>query len=568
MNPEDLEELRREVAQLRARVERLEGQQDFSAAHPERFHREETVTRIAQTSAPSFVLPEQPTLESRIGSQWLNRVGIVALLVGAAWFLKYAVDQRWLGPGARVAVGLVCGLGLGAWSERFRRRGFPVFAFSLKAVAGGLLYLSLWAAFALFHLIGYPVAFAAMALVTAGNAWLCWVQESEVLAAFAATGGFVTPMLLGSPTQMPDWILGSYLLLLNAGLLWLIRAKAWPRLLIAAFAGTVGYMVSLGFGDPGFGAAFAWNAVLFALFSVACVEVAGFARAGSPSIATGIALADAAAGALVLWLVAAGSRSVAPAALAGWYGLLLVSRRGGSAMAAVHAGLAGAFVAATLWQNLGGSWLVFGLAMEAVVLLLLSLREGLLGAEALLREPWPVAALLVAAATELIWASLVGPLEHSGGAARMALYLLLAGVGAGTVRVAAKHDALARRRGEHAEAWVGIGRVAALLATAMLLLGGILQIHASAGGSFYVSAWAAVLGAGLLLVGFRVRWAFLRWTALGLLTLAIAKVFLFDTRSLSQGYRILSFLGLGVLLLAVSFVYQRDLLKLRGEEHE
>jgi uncharacterized membrane protein len=40
---------------------------------------------------------------------------------------------------------------------------------------------------------------------------------------------------------------------------------------------------------------------------------------------------------------------------------------------------------------------------------------------------------------------------------------------------------------------------------------------------------------------------------------------------LSQGYRILSFLGLGALLLGVSFVYQRDWLKLRagnGEDHE
>jgi uncharacterized membrane protein len=566
MDSEDLEELRHEIAQLRARVESLERQQQgFRAVNPERSHREETVPGFTQAAKPSFVLPERPTLESRIGSQWLNRVGIVALLVGAAWFLKYAVDQRWLGPGARVAVGLACGLGLVAWSERFRRRGFPVFAFSLKAVAGGLLYLSLWAAFVLFHLITYPVAFAAMALVTAGNAWMCWVQESEVLAAFAAIGGFVTPMLLGSPEQTPDWILGSYLLLLNAGLLSLLRAKVWPRLLLAAFAGTVGYMVLMGFRDAAAGVAFSWNAVLFVLFSMASVWVAGL---GATAIAVGTALANAAAGGLLLWLVPVGSRAVMPAVLAGWYGLLLALRRGGAEMAAVHAGLAGAFVAATLWQNLSGGWLVLGLTVEAMVLLLLSLREQMLGAEWLLRRPWPVAVLLAAAATELIWASLVGPLADSAGAARIALYLLLAGVSAGAVRVAAKHDAMARRRGEHADAWVGMGRGAALLATGLLLLGGVLQIHTSAGGSFYVSAWAAVLGAGLLLVGFRVRWPFLRWTALGLLTLAIAKVFLFDTRSLSQGYRILSFLGLGVLLLAVSFVYQRDLLKLRGEEHD
>jgi uncharacterized membrane protein len=44
-------------------------------------------------------------------------------------------------------------------------------------------------------------------------------------------------------------------------------------------------------------------------------------------------------------------------------------------------------------------------------------------------------------------------------------------------------------------------------------------------------------------------------------------VFLLDARVLTQGFRIVSALGLGALLLAVSFIYQRDLLNLRGKEH-
>jgi uncharacterized membrane protein len=48
---------------------------------------------------------------------------------------------------------------------------------------------------------------------------------------------------------------------------------------------------------------------------------------------------------------------------------------------------------------------------------------------------------------------------------------------------------------------------------------------------------------------------------------SVAKVFLLDMSQLSQGYRILSFLGLGALLLAVSFVYQRDWLNLRGAKN-
>jgi uncharacterized membrane protein len=84
---------------------------------------------------------------------------------------------------------------------------------------------------------------------------------------------------------------------------------------------------------------------------------------------------------------------------------------------------------------------------------------------------------------------------------------------------------------------------------------------------FSYSAWFMLFGAILLGVGFWRRSAFLRWQALVLLAVSVGKVFLVDMSALSQGYRILSFLGLGVLLMAVSFVYQRDWLNLRGQKH-
>jgi uncharacterized membrane protein len=85
---------------------------------------------------------------------------------------------------------------------------------------------------------------------------------------------------------------------------------------------------------------------------------------------------------------------------------------------------------------------------------------------------------------------------------------------------------------------------------------------------FTYSVWFMVYGAILLGVGFWRRSAFLRWQALALLSATIIKVFLYDMSTLSQGYRILSFLGLGAVLFAVSFVYQRDWLKLRAGNGE
>jgi uncharacterized membrane protein len=71
-------------------------------------------------------------------------------------------------------------------------------------------------------------------------------------------------------------------------------------------------------------------------------------------------------------------------------------------------------------------------------------------------------------------------------------------------------------------------------------------------------------GAVLMAAGFFRRSAFLRWQALAVLAFSIAKVFLNGVSQQNQGYRVLSFLALGVLLLAISFAYQRNWLGLRG----
>ena len=74
-------------------------------------------------------------------------------------------------------------------------------------------------------------------------------------------------------------------------------------------------------------------------------------------------------------------------------------------------------------------------------------------------------------------------------------------------------------------------------------------LHRSMMDGFGLSAWWMMYGAGLMAVGFLRQSAFLRWQALGLLAVSIGKVFLSGVTMESQGYRVLSFLGLGVLLL-------------------
>ncbi len=588
MDSSDLQQLWSELAGLRERVQRLEAQ---LAPKPAATGSAAPEMDVPLQPVLSFTQPEKPSLESRIGSQVFNRVGIVAVLIGVAWFLKYAVDRQWLGAGARVGIGFAAGLGLMIWSESFRRRQYPVFSFSLKAVGTGVLYLSLWASFSLFHLVPYPVAFAGMVLVTAGNAWISWVQRSEVLAAYAALGGFLTPALLAQD-HTSVWTLGSYLLLLNTGLFGLAIARRWPQLLTAAFTGTTAYLVGLAFevsrlrADGDAGAALLLVSLFFAAFSLVPLAVAARMQEDAQGraarvIAPGLALGNAVFGGLELWrLVPVDSFASRwlPMLPALWFaGLLIGGRLRFAAQRLLvpwHAAFVIVFAALGVWSGLSEGGVITGWALEAAVLLALTLRPQRAEGEPVMGSPVPSAGLLVASSLRLVLLSF-NELRHTASVLlneRWALYALVIAVAVLAVRMAARQYGT-HREGLDLRQWTRMGSGAALLATTMMLLAGIFEIHAYWDGTagtaerFWISAWATLLGVGLLVLGFTLRWAFLRWQALGLLTLAVAKVFLFDMSQLSQGFRILSFLGLGVLLLGVSFIYQRDLLNLRGKEH-
>jgi len=76
-------------------------------------------------------------------------------------------------------------------------------------------------------------------------------------------------------------------------------------------------------------------------------------------------------------------------------------------------------------------------------------------------------------------------------------------------------------------------------------------------GQLALSALWAVTGVTALVIGLRRDVRDLRVGALGLLAVTIAKVFLYDLATLTSGWRIASFLALGLLLLGAGFAYQR-----------
>jgi uncharacterized membrane protein len=533
------------------------------------------------------------SLESRIGSQWFNRIGILAVLIGMAWFLKLAIDNHWIGPLGRVLIGLLAGAGLIGWSERFRNRGYAGFSYSLKAVGSGILYLSLWAAFSLFHLFPSEMAFAAMIVVTAFNWFMAWIQDAELLALYAIVGGLSTPLLL-STGENHEIALFSYLLLLDIAVLILVALRPWSRLLFGAFTGTVLFYAGWWFSfypttQRLLTALFLGS--FFLIFAFAPRLVQANAKEGEHSSAwDGLALAvlpvgNAALGFLGFYALfdSFTTEWAGPwlaVAFAAFYLLLLrLPARGrlrGSpaVLSGLHLTAAVVFLTIAIPLKAHGRWLTIGWLAEGAALLWVAARVQSL----LLR----VLALLCLALGLIALITVNEPASTTPFFnERFGSYCV--GIAAFVFTVWVARKAQAEESNVTALPWNSIAIAASLAVNALFLIALSWEIHSywwflrwrgdwhfmhdyHMYAQFTYSALFMVFGAILLGAGFWQRSSFLRWQALVLLAAAIGKVFLSDVSELSQGYRIVSFLGLGALLLAVSFVYQRDWLNLRGAE--
>jgi uncharacterized membrane protein len=85
----------------------------------------------------------------------------------------------------------------------------------------------------------------------------------------------------------------------------------------------------------------------------------------------------------------------------------------------------------------------------------------------------------------------------------------------------------------------------------------LLDLSVRQQGQVLLSACWACLGLTGLILGLRTDLAGMRNGAFALLLVTVAKVFLYDLATLTSLYRVVSFIALGLLLLAGAFAYQR-----------
>lgn len=185
--------------------------------------------------------PVQPEIitekyEEESSGKILGRIGIGALVLGIGFFLKYAFDNNWIGPSGRIFIGVLVGIILIGLGQYFRKK---YEMFSEVMFGGGIvvLYLSFYAAHYFYNLISPSTTGLLMVIVTGLTFVFSFINEDSKLAILAVVGGFMTPYIIGaSGNNMVEVF--SYITILNIGVLAVTIFKKWPELVALAIVGT------------------------------------------------------------------------------------------------------------------------------------------------------------------------------------------------------------------------------------------------------------------------------------------------------------------------------------------
>ncbi len=205
---------------------------------------DETVPAVEGAPVAEPALAESASLELRLGTYWMVRVGVVMLLttLGLAGYYAYKHYVPQLGPWGKVLLLYLASgtlLGVGGWLQRREGRA-SLRNYGQVMLAGGLaaVYFTTYAAHHIpaLRIIGSALLDGALLLGWAGFiVWLADRRKSEVLALFAIGLAWYTSLV----TNVGLFTLYSNLLLTVAAVVFLVRNQ-WAALSFASLVATYG----------------------------------------------------------------------------------------------------------------------------------------------------------------------------------------------------------------------------------------------------------------------------------------------------------------------------------------
>ncbi len=242
-------------------------------------HVETEVQSAMHSEAKVAVQPKvQPLVQSQntqtdehtefaLGSKVLTGVGVLAVLLGVIFFLRYAFENGLISETMRVVLGLLGGLVLVVIGHLLKNK---YAAYGSKLVGGGIgvLYVTVFAATWFYGLWSIGMAFFGFIVITIVGVSLALLYNSAALAGFSFAGGYIAALMFPEVTSPHGHFL--FLTLLNIAILLIARFRAWPKLVLLGLGMTV--LLSLRWtassyaGDTMIALSYAYTALQFFIF--------------------------------------------------------------------------------------------------------------------------------------------------------------------------------------------------------------------------------------------------------------------------------------------------------------
>lgn len=158
----------------------------------------------------------------------LTIIGILTLVIGIGYFVKYAIDKNWIGETARFAIGIFTGFGIMAIGYFIQKKN-KIFSSIISGGGIAILYLSVTLAFQEYHLFSQNIAFIFLVFITILAVITAYFYNSEVLIIFALIGGFASPLMVSNGNSNYLFLF-IYISLLNLGMLAISYLKNWKSI--------------------------------------------------------------------------------------------------------------------------------------------------------------------------------------------------------------------------------------------------------------------------------------------------------------------------------------------------
>ncbi len=184
--------------------------------------------------------PTGVSMEYAIATNWLLRIGVLVLIVGIGFFLKYSVEHGLIGPIGRVSVSLLGGVSMLVIGMRILSGRYRLLGQGLMGAGIATLYFAIFAAANFYQLIGFSEAFALMVFVTLCAGAVAVRFDSALVAVLGIIGGYGTPLILPTVEAVSFVRLFSYILILGIGVFGISYRKNWYILNVLSFLCTYG----------------------------------------------------------------------------------------------------------------------------------------------------------------------------------------------------------------------------------------------------------------------------------------------------------------------------------------